>query len=83
VLDPQAVVLVGVEPRHQRALEVIHDGPLIGLCDALLGEGQHPTGVPLGIVAGIDQRLGLIRIAAQHLGALAVPIPAQEVANGP
>lgn len=83
MLDPQTVVLVGIEPRHQRALEVLHDGPLVGLRDAFLGEGQHPTGVPLGVVTGIDQRLGLVRLAAQHFGIVAVSIPAQQITHRP
>lgn len=28
VLDPQDVVLVGLEPRQERSLEVVHDLPL-------------------------------------------------------
>jgi len=83
VLDPQAVVLVAIEARHQGALEVIHDLPLTGLRDARFGKAQHAGGVPLGVLTGIDQRLGLVGVAAQHLSALAVPIPTQEVAHGP
>jgi len=81
VLDPQAVVLIGIEAGHQGPLEAVHDLPLLGLGDVCLLKRQHAGGIPLGVVAGVDQRLGLVRVAAQHLGTFAVPTPAQQITH--
>jgi hypothetical protein len=83
VLDPQAVVLIPVEARQQGPLEAAHDLALLGLGDVRLLERQHAGRVPLGVVAGVDQRLGLVRVATQQFGTLAASIPAQQITHRP
>lgn len=75
--------MIGIEAGHQGTLEAVHDLPLLGLGDVRLLKRQHAGGIPLGVVAGVDQRLGLVRVAAQQLSTVAIPIPAQQITHRP
>lgn len=83
VFDPEAVVLIGIETGHQRLLEGIHDLALGFLADLALLEGQYARGVALGVLAAVNQRLGLLRGSTEHPSVLTVIVPAQQVPDRP
>ena len=68
--------MIAIEAGQQGPLERVHDGPLVRLGNVGLLERQHPRRVPLGVLAGVDQRFGLVGVAAQQFGPVAVSVAA-------
>ena len=69
VTDPEHIVLFAVQPGKGQLLEGVHHFGLLRLARRVLGcETDHARAVGPLVAAGVDQRLGAARIAAQHLG---------------
>ena len=68
--DPEDVELLRVEARESELFEAVHDLGLLRLGRGVVGGKADDTGaVGPGMWAGVDQRLGLVGIATQDLGA--------------
>lgn len=70
VTDPEDVELLGVEAREGELFEAIHDLGLLRLGRGIVGgEADDTSAVGPGVGARVDQRLGLVGVAAQDFGA--------------
>lgn len=68
--DPEDVELLRVEARESELFEAVHDLGLLRLGRGVVGGKADDTcAVGPGMGAGVDQRLGLVGIATQDLGA--------------
>ncbi|WP_425300252.1 hypothetical protein [Pukyongiella litopenaei] len=69
VTNPEHVVLLAVQTGKGQLLEGDHHLGLLRLAGRVLGgKADHARAVGPLVAAGVDQRLGAGRIAAQHLG---------------
>ena len=67
--DPEQLILLGVQPREGQPLETVHNLGLLILGRVVtVREADHACAVSPLVVAGIDQGLGSLGIAAQDLG---------------
>ncbi len=75
VPHPQDIALVRLQAGKSHGFEVVHDARfLLGRHDFVRMPGKDPgRELPFG-VQGVDQLSGQLRIAAQHLGRMFIPV---------
>ena len=67
--DPEHLILLRVQPREGQPLEVVHDlGLLFFGWGIFCGKADHARAIGPLVAAGVDQGLGAVGVAAQHLG---------------